>query len=67
MEEPYDWFYSGKLKEVLKKKAEYIYNGTGYEMAMQKIDEMDEADVKRYLKALIEKNMTVGIEIIRER
>ena len=67
LEEPYDWFYSGKLKEVLKKKAEYIYNGTGYEMAMQKIDEMEEADVKRYLKALIEKNMTVGIEIIRER
>ena len=48
------------------KKAEFVYNGSGYELAVQKIDGMDIAEVKRYLKDLIEKNMTVGIEIIRE-
>lgn len=67
LEEPYDWYYSSKLEKVLEEKAAYIYNGAGYEMAMQVIDEMDEADVKKYLKRLIETNMTVGIEIIREQ
>lgn len=66
LEHPYDWYHLTSLENTLRKKAEFVYNGSGYEMAVQKIDSMDIADVKRYLKELIEKNMTVGIEIIRE-
>ena len=66
MEHPYDWYHLTSLENTLRKKAEFVYNGSGYELAVQKIDGMDIADVKRYLKELIEKNMTVGIEIIRE-
>ena len=65
-EHPYDWYHLTSLENALHKKAEFVYNGSGYELAIQKIDGMDIADVKRYLKELIEKNMTVGIEIIRE-
>lgn len=65
-EHPYDWYHLTSLENALCKKAEFVYNGSGYELAVQKIDGMDIADVKRYLKELIEKNMTVGIEIIRE-
>ena len=65
-EHPYDWYHLTSLENALRKKAEFVYNGSGYELAVQKIDGMDIAEVKRYLKDLIEKNMTVGIEIIRE-
>lgn len=65
-EDPYDWYHLTNLENALRKKAEFVYNGSGYELAAKKIDGMDVADVKRYLKELIEKNMTVGIEIIRE-
>ena len=65
-EHPYDWYHLTSLENALRKKAEFVYDGSGYELAVQKIDGMDIADVKRYLKELIEKNMTVGIEIIRE-
>lgn len=65
-EHPYDWYHLTSLENALLQKAEFVYNGSGYELAVQKIDRMDIADVKRYLKELIEKNMTVGIEIIRE-
>ena len=42
------------------------YAQTGCDRALEKIDEMDVADVKKYLKDLIKDNMTVGIEIIRD-
>ena len=45
--------------------AEAKYAQTGCDRALEKIDEMDVADVKRYLKELIKDNMNVGIEIIR--
>lgn len=66
LEDPYDWYHLTNLENALRKKAEFVYNGSGYELAAKKIDGMDVVDVKRYLKELIEKNMTVGIEIIRE-
>lgn len=66
MEAPYDWFHLGSLTEALRRKAEYEYTDVGYAAAVKKIDSMDVADVKRYLKELIEKNMIVGIEIIRD-
>ena len=45
--------------------AEDRYSKFGCDKALEKIDEMDVADVKRYLKELIKDNMIVGMEIIK--
>ena len=47
--------------------AQYEYEGPGFAKASEIVDEMDAATVKKYLKNLIEKNKTVGIEILREK
>ena len=46
--------------------AEAKYNQEGCTKALEKIDGMDVADVKPYLKELIKDNMTVGMEIIKD-
>lgn len=63
--DPYDWFGLPEVEKKLKQKAEAAYNQTGCDKALEKIDEMDVADVKRYLKELIKDNMIVGMEIIK--
>lgn len=63
--EPYDWFALPEVEKKLRQMAEAKYAQTGCDRALEKIDEMDVADVKRYLKELIKDNMNVGIEIIR--
>ncbi|MFI3253819.1 MAG: hypothetical protein R3Y63_05710 [Eubacteriales bacterium] len=62
----YDWFGLPELDKKLKEMAEAKYNQGGSDKALEKIDNMDEAMVKRYLKNLIKENMNVGIEIIKE-
>lgn len=64
--DPYDWFGLPEIDKKLKQKAEAIYNQTGCYKALEKIDNMDVTDVKRYLKDLIKDNMIVGMEIIKE-
>lgn len=63
--EPYDWFGLPEIDKKLKEMAEFKYNATGYEKALEKIDSMDVADIKQYLKRLIKDNMIVGMEIIK--
>jgi hypothetical protein len=63
--EPYDWFGLPEVDKKLKEMAEYKYNETGCDKALEKIDSMDVADVKQYLKRLIKDNMVVGMEIIK--
>ncbi|HCC01313.1 MAG TPA: hypothetical protein DHW78_05130 [Ruminococcaceae bacterium] len=63
--EPYDWFGLPEIDKELKKMAEFKYNATGCERALEKIDNMDVADIKQYLKRLIKDNMIVGMEIIK--
>lgn len=63
--EPYDWFGLPEVDKKLKEMAEFKYNETGCEKALEKIDDMDVADVKQYLKRLIKDNMIVGMEIIK--
>lgn len=65
--EPYDWFGLKTVDMKLKEMAEFKYNETGCEKALEKIDNMDVADVKEYLKRLIKDNMIVGMEIIKEK
>jgi hypothetical protein len=63
--EPYDWFGLPEVDKKLKEMSEFKYNATGCDRALEKIDNMDIADVKQYLKRLIKDNMIVGMEIIK--
>jgi hypothetical protein len=63
--EPYDWFGLPEVDKKLKEMAEFKYNATGCDRALEKIDSMDVGDVKQYLKRLIKDNMIVGMEIIK--
>ena len=63
--EPYDWFGLPEVDKKLQQMAEAKYNQGGCDKALEKIDDMDVADVKRYLKELIKDNMVVGMEIIK--
>lgn len=64
--DPYDWLGISSIDRALKEMAEYKYNESGCDKALEKIDDMDVADVKKYLKELIRSNMTVGMEIIKD-
>lgn len=63
--EPYEWYGLIEVEKKLRQMAEAKYVEEGCARALDKIDNMDVADVKRYLKELIKDNMTVGIEIIK--
>ncbi len=63
--EPFDWFGLPEVDKKLQQMAEAKYNQVGAAKALEKIDGMDVADVKRYLKELIKDNMLVGMEIIK--
>lgn len=63
--DPYEWFGLPEVEKKLRQMAEAKYNQGGCDKALEKIDSMDVADIKRYLKDLIKDNMTVGIEIIK--
>ena len=64
--DPYDWFGLPEVDKKLRQMAEAKYNQGGCDKAIEKIDNMDASEIKRYLKDLIKDNMTVGIEIIKE-
>ena len=64
-EDPYDWFGLPEVDNQLKAMAEYKYNETGCDKALEKIEDMDAAEAKQYLKRLIKDNMIVGMEIIK--
>ena len=52
------------MEKKIKQLAEAEYNAGGSDKALSKIDQMDDAQLKLYLKRLVKENMTVGIEII---
>lgn len=62
----YDWFGLPEVERKLKQLDEAKYNQGGCDKALEKIDNMELADVKRYLKDLIKDNMIVGMAIIRD-
>lgn len=63
--EAYDWYQLLEVDKKLHQMAEAKYNKGGSNRALLVIDEMEIADVKRYLKELIRDNMVVGMEIIK--
>ena len=62
--DPYDWRGNPSVQNKIKQLAEAEYNAGGSDKALSKIDQMDDAQLKLYLKRLVKENMTVGIEII---
>jgi hypothetical protein len=60
----YEWRENPSVKNKVKQLAEAEYNAGGSDKALMKIEEMDDPQLKKYLKRLVKDNMTVGIEII---
>lgn len=66
MSSPYDWFSSPVVEKKLEQKAKEKYIESDCNLALEKIENMDVVDVKKYLKELIKDNMVIGIEIIKD-
>jgi hypothetical protein len=60
----YDWRDNPSVKGKVRQLAEAEYNAGGSDKVLLKIDEMDDAQLKQYLKRLIKDSITVGIEIL---
>ncbi len=65
--ETYEWRDNPSIKSKVKQLAEAEYNAGGSDRVLQRIDEMDDAQLKQYLKRLVKDNITVGIEILANR
>lgn len=62
----YEWYGSPEVEIKIRQKAEAKYQtGGGCEMALEKIENMDISDLKKYLRELIKENVIFGIEIIK--
>ena len=61
---PYDWRGHLRVEEKLKQLAKASYDAGGSSKVLLKIDSMDDATLKAYLKRLVADNMTVGMEIL---
>jgi hypothetical protein len=62
--EPYDWYQHDAVNRRIRELAQAEYNAGGSDVVIRKIDSMDDATAKAYLRKLILDNMTVGLEII---
>jgi hypothetical protein len=60
----YDWGDNPSVKNKVRQLAEAEYNAGGSDKVLEKIDKMDGAKLKQYLKRLIKDSITVGIEIL---
>lgn len=60
----YNWRDNPSVKGKVKQLAEAEYNAGGSEKVLLKIDKMDDAQLKQYLKRLIKDSITIGIEIL---
>jgi len=60
----YDWRDNPSIKGKVKQLAEAEYDAGGSDKVLLKIDEMDDAQLKQYLKRLVRDSITVGIEIL---
>jgi len=64
--ETYDWRDHPSVKGKVKQLAEAEYNAGGSDKVLLKIDEMDDAQLKKYLKRLVKDSIVVGIEMLAE-
>ena len=66
-DKPYYWMDNSTVQNKLKKFAEKQYKLTGSEQVRSVIDKMDAGELRRYLNELIEDNLTVGMEILKNQ
>ena len=66
-DKPYDWMDNSTVQNKLKKLAEKQYKTSGSDQVRAVIDKMSETELRRYLNELIEDNLTVGMEILRNK
>ncbi|MCI8423043.1 MAG: hypothetical protein HFF50_05885 [Lawsonibacter sp.] len=60
----YDWRDHPSVKAKIQQLADAEYNAGGSDRVLLKIDKMDDAQLKQYLKRLIKDSITVGMEIL---
>lgn len=60
-----EWYMNPIVEKKLAKMTEAKYIEFGYNKALEKIDNIEVADLRKYLKNLIKNNMIIGIEIIK--
>jgi hypothetical protein len=60
----YDWRDNPNIRGKVKQLAEAEYNAGGSDQVLLKIDEMEDAQLKQYLKRLVKESITFGIEIL---
>ncbi len=60
----YDWRDNPGVKSKVKQLADAEYNAGGSDKVLLKIDDMDDAQLKQYLKRLVKDSITLGIEIL---
>lgn len=65
MEKPYNWLDNSAVKNRLRALADKKYKTTGYQRAQSVVDQLDPAELRRYLSDLISDNLTVGMEILK--
>ncbi|NLN77497.1 MAG: hypothetical protein GX141_01075 [Armatimonadetes bacterium] len=62
----YEWHENPGVKNKIKQLAEAEYNAGGSDKAVRRIDTMDDALLKEYLRRLVKENMIIGIEIMTD-
>lgn len=60
----YDWRDHPAVKDKIKQLADAEYNAGGSDKVLLKIDEMNDQQLKQYLKRLIKDSIAVGMEIL---
>lgn len=65
--EPYDWYGLPEIENKIKQMAEYKYNESGCDKALDIIRDMDANKARDYLRELIKDNLIVGMEIIKNK
>jgi hypothetical protein len=63
--EVYDWLDNPVVKNKVKALAEAEYNAGGSDQAVGLIDAMSDAELKARLKELVQKDIELGIKIIK--
>ena len=66
-ETPYYWMDNSAIQNIIRKYADKQYKTGGCELAWSVIDQMDAGELRGYLKDLISDNITVGIEILKNK
>lgn len=64
---PHFWMDNQTVTNQIHNLADQAYKTKGCEAALEVIDNMDPAELKRYLRTLIADNLRVGMEILRNK